>query len=65
MQLDPNKQFSSVYDRLGMYSKEAGRGSWKGRIIDDVSNIDKYDITVHLIDTTASDKYTVPHMDAR
>ena len=65
---DPNKQFSSVYDSLGVYNKgvdNEGNVVWKERVINDVTNIDKYDITVHFIDTTTSDKYGVPQMDAK
>ena len=65
---DTNKQFSSVYDSLGVYNKEVDNGGnvvWRGRIIDHVSNIDKYDITVQFIDTATSDRFGMSQMDVR
>ncbi|TLX90299.1 MAG: hypothetical protein E6K94_07700 [Thaumarchaeota archaeon] len=45
---DDKGKFLSVRDRQGYYKKETENGNtmWKGLVLDDISNLDKYDITV-------------------
>jgi hypothetical protein len=49
---DSSRRFLSVRDRQSSYNRELdslGNVVWKGRVIDDVANIDRYDITVNLL----------------
>jgi len=56
---DSDKKFLSVKDRLGGYRREdkSANITWKSNIIDDVSKIDKYEITIRLVPLKVPDKY--------
>ena len=57
---DSTRRFESLMDRQSTYNRELdslGNVIWKGRVIDDIANIDKYDITVTLVPRDVPDKY--------
>jgi hypothetical protein len=57
--IDSDKKFLSVKDRLGGYRREGklGNVTWTSNIIDDVSKIDKYEITIRIVLLKVPDKY--------
>jgi hypothetical protein len=49
---DAPSLFESVVDRQGAYSKKddnVGNTTWVSNVIDNISNLDKYDITIRLV----------------
>src|SRR5215208_5671366 len=56
---DHDKNFLSVKDRLGEYRREdkLGNVTWTSNIIDDISKIDRYEITIRLIPLQIPDRY--------
>jgi hypothetical protein len=57
--IDSDKKFLSVKARLGGYRREdkLGNVTWTSIIIDDVSKIDRYEVTIRLVPLKIPEKY--------
>jgi hypothetical protein len=55
--IDSNKSFKAIKDKQGSYTRDKISGDWNSNIIDSISDIDKYDITIVVQPRKIPDKY--------